>query len=79
MQIKHLLLLKCLRDSLILQSSSAHQLNAHRLWETMNTVYSLRLSPNPGVQPAADKTLSLRFTIEKMQAFAVLTKNFLRL
>ena len=79
MHIKHLLLLKCLRDSLILQSSSAHQLNAHRMWGTINTVCSLRLSPNLELQPAADKTLSLRLTIEKMHAFAVLTKNVLRL
>ena len=79
MQMKHLLLLKCLRDSLILQSSSAHQLNAHRMWGTINTVCSLRLSPNLELQPAADKTLSLRLTIEKMHAFAVLTKNVLRL
>ena len=44
----------------------------------MYRVYGLRLGPNYGVGPAADKNFYFRLTIEKMYAFAVFTKKYLR-
>ena len=44
----------------------------------MYRVYGLRLGPNYGVGPAADKNFYFRLTIEKMYAFAVFTEKYLR-
>ena len=42
-------------------------------------VFGLRLGPNLGVRPAADKKFHLRLTVENMCIFAVFTNKHLRL
>ena len=44
----------------------------------MHRVCGLRLDPNLGVRPAADKKFYLRLTLEKMNASAAFSKKFFR-
>ena len=44
----------------------------------MYRVFGLRLGPNFGVWPAADKNFYLWLTVEKILALAVFTKKYLR-
>ena len=46
-------------------------------WGTCYRVYGLRLGPNFGVRPVADKNFYLRLTVEKMHALVVFTEKSL--
>ena len=44
----------------------------------MYRVFGLWLGPKFGMQPAAEKNLYLWLAVEKLRAFAVFTKKYLR-
>ena len=44
----------------------------------MHRACGLRLDPNTGVRPEADKKLYLRLKVDKMHAFVALTETYLQ-